>query len=118
MNENNTTQTQETKPKHRDKIEALDNVSLGISIAVAIAIGIGIGLLLKDWTGYTWTLWIGVAYGIAAAVLNVQKAYKRAKKELDKLADDPKYKHTMENGYGYNEFQSNNTQENQKVDDK
>ena len=77
-------------PKHRDKVEALDNMSLGISIAVAIGIGIGIGLLLKEWTGYTWTLWIGIAYGIAAAILNVQKAYKRAKKELDKLADDPK----------------------------
>ena len=86
-------------PKHKDKIEALDNMSLGISIAVAIAIGVGIGLLLKSWTGYTWTLWIGVAYGIAAAILNVQKAYKRAKKDLDKLAEDPKYKYAMENGY-------------------
>lgn len=79
-------------PKHRDKLEALDNISLGISIVVAIGLGVGIGLLLKHYTGYTWTLWIGVAYGVSAAVLNVYKAYKRAKKELDKLADDPKYK--------------------------
>ncbi|MEA3315820.1 MAG: AtpZ/AtpI family protein [Campylobacterota bacterium] len=79
-------------PKHRDKLEALDNISLGISIVVAIALGVGIGLLLKTYTGYTWTLWVGVAYGIAAAVLNVYKAYKRNKKELDKLADDPRYK--------------------------
>jgi F0F1-type ATP synthase assembly protein I len=90
-------------PKHRDKIEALDNISLGISIVVAIAIGVGLGLLLKSWTGYTWTLWIGIAYGIAAAILNVQKAYKRAKKDLDKLADDPKYQYAMKNGYKDND---------------
>ena len=87
-----------TKPKHKDKVEALDNMSLGISIVVAIALGVGIGLLLKSWTGYTWTLWVGVAYGVAAAILNVYKAYKRAKKDLDKLAEDPKYKYAMENG--------------------
>lgn len=85
-------------PKHKDKLEALDNMSLGISIVVAVALGVGIGLLLKSWTGYTWTLWIGIAYGVAAAVLNVYKAYKRAKKGLDKLAEDPKYKYAMEHG--------------------
>jgi len=86
-------------PKHKDKLEALDNMSLGISMVVAVALGVGIGLLLKSWTGYAWTLWVGVAYGIAGAILNVYKAYKRAKKDLDKLADDPKYKYAMENGY-------------------
>ena len=100
MDNNNKNNTEvEKKPKHKDKLEALDNMSLGISIVVAIALGVGIGLLLKSWTGYTWTLWIGVIYGIAAAVLNVYKAYKRAKKSLDELADDPKYKYTMENGF-------------------
>ena len=98
MEENNNQEIKET-PKHKDKVEALDNMSLGISIAVAIGIGIGLGLLLKEWTGYTWTLWVGIAYGIAAAILNVQKAYKRAKKELDKLADDPKYAHMKEHGF-------------------
>ena len=86
-------------PKHKDKIEALGNMSLGISIVVAIALGVGLGLLLKNLTGYNWTLWIGIAYGIAGAILNVQKAYKRAKKDLDKLADDPKYAHLKKNGY-------------------
>ncbi len=86
------------EPKHQGKLQALDNMSLGISIVVAILFGIGIGLLLKDWTGYTWTLWLGVFWGIAAAVLNVYKAYKNAKKELDKLAQDPKYKYAMEHG--------------------
>tara|TARA_B110000046_G_C12948135_1_gene378906 strand:- start:919 stop:1251 length:333 start_codon:yes stop_codon:yes gene_type:complete len=91
----------ETEPtaKHKDKIEALDNMSLGISIVVAIGLGVGLGLLLKSWTGYTWTLWLGVTYGVFAALLNVYKAYKRAKKELDKLHEDPKYKYAMEHGY-------------------
>ncbi|RLA81462.1 MAG: hypothetical protein DRG78_09160 [Epsilonproteobacteria bacterium] len=93
------TEQEEIKPKHRDKVEALDNMSLGISIAVAIGIGIGLGLLLKEWTGYTWTLWVGIGYGISAAILNVYKAYKRAKKDLDKLADDPKYAHLKEHGF-------------------
>lgn len=88
----------EEKPKHQGKLQALDNMSLGISIVVAILFGIGIGLLLKDWTGYTWTLWLGVFWGIAAAILNVKKAYDKAKKELDKLAQDPKYKYAMEHG--------------------
>lgn len=97
--ENSEQKEEKIVPKHKDKIEALDNMSLGISIAVAIAIGVGIGLLLKSWTGYTWTLWVGIAYGIAAAILNVYKAYSRAKKDLDKLAEDPKYKYAMEHGY-------------------
>ncbi len=87
-----------SKPKHQGKLQALDNMSLGISIAVAILLGVGLGLLLKDWTGYTWTLWLGVFWGVAAAVLNVYKAYAKAKKDLDKLAEDPKYKYAMEHG--------------------
>lgn len=57
----------EQKPKHRDKIEALDSLSVGISMVAAIAIGVGIGLALKHFTGYTWTLWLGILWGIAAA---------------------------------------------------
>ena len=90
--------SEENKPKHQGKLQALDNMSLGISIVVAILFGIGVGLLLKDWTGYTWTLWLGVFWGIAAAILNIYKAYSKIKKDLDKLADDPKYKYAMEHG--------------------
>ncbi len=86
------------QPKHQGTLQALDNMSLGISIVVAILFGIGIGLLLKEWTGYTWTLWLGVFWGIAAAILNVKKAYDKIKKDLDKLAQDPKYKYAMEHG--------------------
>lgn len=85
--------------KHRGKLEALDNLSLGISMVVAVAIGVGLGLLLKSWTGYTWTLWLGVAYGIFAAILNVKKAYDRAQKEFEEISNDPKYQYLKEHGY-------------------
>ena len=47
---------QEPKPKHQDKIVALDSLSLGISIVAAIIIGFGIGYGLKQLTGYSCTL--------------------------------------------------------------
>ena len=88
----------EITPKHKDKVEALDNLSLGISIVVAILLGIALGFGLKSWTGYAWTLWIGVFWGIAAAVLNIYKSYKKAKKGYDELLKDPKYKYAAEHG--------------------
>ena len=39
---------EEPKPKHQDKIVALDSLSLGISIVAAIIIGFGIGYGLKQ----------------------------------------------------------------------
>ena len=86
------------KPKHQDKIQALDSLSLGISIVVAVAMGVGIGMLLKNWTGYTWTLWLGVFWGIAAAGLNIYKAYKRAQKAFEGLENDPRYAHRAKYG--------------------
>ena len=91
------------KPKHQDKVEALDNMSLGISIVVAILLGIALGLGLKAWTGYTWALWIGVFWGISAAILNVYKAYKKAKKGYDELLKDPKYKYAATHGINKND---------------
>jgi ATP synthase protein I len=70
-------------PKHREKLEALDNMSLGISIVAAILIGVGVGFGLKELTGVSWTLWIGVVWGIAGAILNIYKAYKRAAKSYE-----------------------------------
>ena len=88
----------EQKPKHRDKIEALDSLSVGISMVAAIAIGVGIGLALKHFTGYTWTLWLGIFWGIAAAGLNVYKAYKRAQKEYEGMENDPRYSYRAKHG--------------------
>lgn len=97
---------EENKPKHRDKLEALDNLSLGISMVAAIIIGFGIGYGLKLLTGQTWTLWLGVFWGVAAAILNVYKAYKRAKKSLKELEDDPRYAHRAK--YGDSGFDNKN----------
>jgi F0F1-type ATP synthase assembly protein I len=83
----------EEVPKHRDKLVALDSLSLGISIVVAILIGIALGIGMRSLFGYEWLLWLGVFWGIGGAITNVFKVYSRQKKELDKLADDPKYKH-------------------------
>ena len=82
---------EEKTPKIKPIIEAADNLSLGISIVVAILMGVGIGLLLKNFTGAGWTLWIGVFIGIAAAVLNVYKAYSKQYKEFEELAKEPRY---------------------------
>ncbi len=85
-------------PKHMPKLQALDNLSLGISIVAAVAIGFGVGYGLKSLTGYAWTLWLGLFWGVAAAGLNIYKAYKRAKKEFEGLENDPRYAHRAKYG--------------------
>ena len=89
---------EEPKPKHQDKIVALDSLSLGISIVAAIIIGFGIGYGLKQLTGYTWTLWLGIAWGIAAAIMNVYRAYKRAQKQYEGMENDPRYSYRAKHG--------------------
>ena len=89
---------EEPKPKHQDKIVALDSLSLGISIVAAIIIGFGIGYGLKQLTGYTWTLWLGIAWGIAAAIMNVYRAYKRAQKQYEDMENDPRYAYRAKHG--------------------
>ena len=83
--------TEERKPRIKPVIEAADSLSLGISMVVAVIMGIGIGWLLKSLTGVAWTLWIGVAIGIAAAILNVYKAYAKQYKAYEDLAKEPRY---------------------------
>ena len=80
-------------PKLKKVVDAADGLSLGISMVVAVLIGVAIGLGLKNLTGATWTLWIGVFIGVGAAVLNVYKAYDKQKRSLDELATDPRYTH-------------------------
>jgi len=95
---NKTLSHDKNKPKHKGKLEALDNLSLGISIVAAILIGVGFGYLLKSWTGLSWTFWLGVLWGVAGAVLNVYKAYKKAQKEFKELEDDPRYAYRAKYG--------------------
>jgi F0F1-type ATP synthase assembly protein I len=88
-NENET--QEEKKPRIKPIIEAADSLSLGISMVGAVLMGVGIGWLLKSLTGVAWTFWIGVAIGIAAAILNVYKAYSKQYKEYEALAQEPRY---------------------------
>lgn len=80
-------------PKLKKVVQAADGLSLGISIVVAVLIGVGLGLWLKSMFGYTWLLWLGVFWGVGAAILNVYIAYKKQKASLDELAKDPRYSH-------------------------
>ena len=84
------------EPKLKKVVDAADGLSLGISMVVAVLIGVGIGLGLQKLTGAWWTLWIGVFIGVAAAILNVYKAYAKQKKSLDELANDPRYNYKRE----------------------
>lgn len=81
----------ERKPRIKPIIEGAETLSLGISMVVAVLIGIGIGIGLKKLTGVTWLLWVGVFIGLAAAFLNVFKAYSKQYKAFEELAKDPRY---------------------------
>ena len=82
----------ENDPKIKKIVDAADGLSLGISIVVAVLLGVAIGYGLRSVFGYQWLFWVGVFWGIAAAILNVYKAYVKQKKSLDELAEDPRYK--------------------------
>ena len=84
-------QEEEQKPRIKPIIEAADSLSLGISMVVAVIMGVGIGWLLRAWTDIYWTFFIGVFIGIAAAILNVYKAYSKQYKEMQDLAKEPRY---------------------------
>ena len=73
-----------------------NDLSLGISMIVAVLLGLGIGYGLYKWLGYYWLIWVGLGYGVAAAFLNVVKAYKRLHKELDSLRHEEKYKYIQD----------------------
>ena len=79
------------KPKIRGVVEAVDSLSLGISMVVAVAMGVGIGYVLRNITDIGWTFFIGVFIGIAAAILNVYKAYEKQKEGYEELAKEPRY---------------------------
>ena len=81
----------EEKPKYGKIIEGAESLSLGISMVVAVLLGVGAGILLKNLFGVPWLFWLGVFWGIAAAGLNIFKAYKKQMKELDELKDEKRY---------------------------
>lgn len=79
--------------KIRSIIVGANGLSLGISIVVAIMLGVGAGILMQKIFKVAWVLFLGVFWGIAAAVLNVYKVYKAELRDFEKLANDPKYKY-------------------------
>lgn len=83
---------QENDPRFKKVVVAADGLSLGISMVVAVLLGVGLGYLMRKWFGYEWLFWLGVFWGIAAAILNVYKAYAKQKASLDELARDPRYR--------------------------
>ncbi|MDR0408620.1 MAG: AtpZ/AtpI family protein [Campylobacteraceae bacterium] len=84
------------EPKYGKIIEGADQLSLGLSMVVAVVIGVAAGFWLREITSEWWTLWLGVFWGIGAAVYNVYKAYLRQKKSYDELKNEPRYKYNSE----------------------
>lgn len=84
-------ENEERKPRIKPIIEAADSLSLGISMVVAVLMGVGIGWLLRRLTDIGWLFWVGVAIGVAAAILNVYKAYSKQYKAFEELAKEPRY---------------------------
>lgn len=82
---------EEKAPRIKPIIEAADSLSLGISMVVAVIMGVGLGYLLRSLTGIGFTFWIGVFIGVAAAILNVFKAYEKERKSYEALAKEPRY---------------------------
>ena len=80
------------KINSKEVIKAADSLSLGISMVVALVLGVGIGIGLSRYFDMPSLLWVGVVIGVAAAVLNVYKAYQEQVKLYDELKDDPRYK--------------------------
>lgn len=87
---------EQKEPKFKNFISGAKGLSLGISIVAAIGIGIGIGILLKNLLNVFWVFWIGIFWGVSAAILNVYKAYKSQLKDFEKLENTPKYKYKKE----------------------
>lgn len=89
---NNVDSNKSNNPKLHSIIVGANGLSLGISIVVAIMLGIGAGILMQKIFEVFWVLFLGIFWGIAAAVLNVYKVYNAQLRDLEKLANDPKYK--------------------------
>lgn len=81
----------EEKPALSAIVSGANELSVGISIVIAVLLGIGIGILLERLSGQKWTFWLGVVWGIGAAILNLYRAYKRQQKEAQELANNPRY---------------------------
>lgn len=80
------------KSKIKQVIEGANDLSLGVSMVVAVVLGFAIGYGMKKLFGYDWLLWLGVFWGVAAAGLNIYKAYQKLNREMKELENNPRYK--------------------------
>ena len=71
---------------NKNTSSGIARVSLGISIVVAILLGVGIGLVMKNFFEIDWLLWVGVFWGIAAALMNIYKVYQKEQKDFEEIA--------------------------------
>jgi hypothetical protein len=76
----------------KEIVRGAGDLSLAISMTVAVAIGAAIGVGMKKMFGYDWLLFLGIAWGIGAAVMNFARAYKRLRAEMKELEENPRYK--------------------------
>ncbi|RAX58185.1 hypothetical protein CCZ01_03680 [Helicobacter monodelphidis] len=87
------TSQQDQTPKYRNLVVGFNDLTLGISMVVAVAIGAGMGYGLEQIFGYAWLFWVGICFGIGAAINNMFKAYQRQMKEFEKLQQEPRYRY-------------------------
>jgi len=73
------------KGKVGKTIKGAEKLSLGISIVVAILMGIGLGVWMKNTFHQEWLLWLGVFWGVAAAIMNIRIEYKKLQKEFKEV---------------------------------
>ena len=73
-------------------VRGANALSVGISVVVAVLIGVFLGIYFKNLTGSILAFIICVLFGIAAAILNIYKAYKALSADMSELENDPRYK--------------------------
>lgn len=95
-NDTNSIPNSQANGKIKGFTKGANDLSLGISLVIAILLGLGFGYMLYKWLGYYWLIWVGLSYGIGAAILNVVKAYKKLHKDLESLKNDDKYKYMQD----------------------
>lgn len=73
-------------------IKPMGRLYLGVSMGVSIAIGVFIGVLLERYTGIKGLFFVGLALGIASAILNVVREFKALNRSFKELEEEYKDK--------------------------
>lgn len=73
-------------------VRGANALSVGISVVVAVLIGVFLGIYFRNLTGSNIAFVVCLLFGIAAAILNIYKAYKALSVDMKELENDPRYK--------------------------